>query len=130
MAGDQTNSMRWRATIATILILVSSIAVLRAASDTTEIELERHFAGTVRPFVETYCITCHGKEKPKADFDLSPYSTVDAVVRDHGHWELVLEKLQAAEMPPEKAKQHPTPKLRKDIIEWIHALRRHEAKKN
>ncbi|HEY0551521.1 MAG TPA: DUF1592 domain-containing protein, partial [Verrucomicrobiae bacterium] len=130
MAGDQTNSMHGHATIATVLVLASSIAVSLAASATTEAELERHFTGTVRPFVETYCISCHGKEKPKADFDLSPYSTVDAVVRDHGHWELVLEKLQATEMPPEKAKQHPTPKLRKDVIEWIHALRRREAKKN
>ena len=65
---------------------------LNAATDPTQHDLERRFDGTVRPFVETYCITCHGKEKPKADFDLSPYATMVAVVRDHEHWELALDK--------------------------------------
>jgi hypothetical protein len=41
-----------------------------------------------------------------------------------------LKKLQAGEMPPEKAKQQPAPELRKGIIEWIRALRRQEARKN
>ena len=33
--------------------------------------LEHRFRDTVRPFVETYCLGCHGKEKPKGDLDLS-----------------------------------------------------------
>jgi hypothetical protein len=130
MVGYHIHPVLRRVTITPLLLFAGFLAAPLVASETTEVDLERKFTGTVRPFVDTYCITCHGKEKPKADFDLSPYSTVDAVVRDHGHWELVLEKLQAAEMPPEKAKQHPAPKLRKDVIEWLHALRRHEAKKN
>jgi hypothetical protein len=55
---------------------------------------------------------------------------MSAVVRDHLHWELVLEKLEAAEMPPEKAKQHPTTENRADVVSWIRALRRHEALRN
>src|SRR6185503_17975413 len=88
----------WLARLLAFLVLASARLL---ASDPTQLELERGFTNTVRPFLETYCITCHGQEKPKADLDLSPYSTMDAVVRDHLHWELVLEKLQAAEMPPE-----------------------------
>src|SRR6266498_1772638 len=82
------------------LLVLSPVKLF--ASDPTQLDLEGRFTNTVRPFLETYCITCHGQEKPKADFDLSTYSTMDAVGRDHVHWELVLEKLQAAEMPPEK----------------------------
>ncbi len=119
-----------RATFAVpIFIAVSYTGGLRAA-DRAELDLERRFDRTVRPFVVTYCITCHGKEKPKADFDLSPYSTTGTVMRDHAHLEMVLEKLQAAEMPPEKAKVHPTPKLRQEIIAWIQAARTHEAAKH
>jgi hypothetical protein len=43
---------------------------------------------------------------------------------------LVLEKLQNGEMPPEKAKQHPTPDLRKGVADWIQAWRRHESSRN
>ena len=94
-----------------LALLVLSPAGL-FASDPTQLEFEGRFTNTVRPFLESHCITCHGPEKPKADLDLSPYSTMDAVVRDHPHWELVLEKLQAAEMPPEKAKrQHAISKI-------------------
>ncbi len=116
--------------LAGLLALAGCSAVSLAAAESTQLDLERRFTGTVQPFVETYCITCHGKEKPKADFDLSPYATMDAVVRGHEQWEMVLEKLQAAEMPPEKAKQHPTAQLRKEVVDWIQALRRNEAKKN
>jgi len=100
------------------------------ASDPTKLELEQRYTNTVWPFLETYCITCHGTEKPKADLDLSAYSTMDAVVRDHPHWELVLEKLQAAEMPPEKAKRHPGSELRQSIVNWIQAARRYEGERN
>ena len=71
------------------------------AADPEQIELEGRFSNTIRPFFETYCIDCHSGEKPKADLDLRPYSTLGEVVRAPLHWELVLEKLQSAEMPPE-----------------------------
>ena len=112
-----------------LALLVLSPARL-FASDPTQLELEGRFTNSVRPFLETYCLTCHGPEKPKADLDLSPYSTRDAIVRDHLRWELVLEKLQAAEMPPEKAKRHPSSELRQSIIDWIQDTRRYEGAKN
>lgn len=68
-----------RATFAVpIFIAVYFSGGLRAA-DRAELDLERSFERTVRPFVLTYCITCHGKEKPRADFDLSPYLTTGTV---------------------------------------------------
>src|SRR5687767_6210099 len=63
-------------------------------------ELEQRFNGEVRPFVENYCLNCHDNDDPKADLDLSAYKTMDVVVRDHLHWELVLERLKNGDMPP------------------------------
>lgn len=97
------------------------------AADSADAALDSHFRDSVRPFLDTYCITCHSKDKTKGDVDLSPYSTVDSVVHDIQRWETVLEKLSAAEMPPKKAKQHPTPKTRQQVIDWIVAMRKHEA---
>ena len=62
---------RWLArwlTVGLALVLLGSARVI--AVERTELELERRFAVTVRPFVESYCLDCHGGEKPKADFDL------------------------------------------------------------
>src|SRR3982751_5359104 len=78
------------------------------AAKPTEQQLSTAFEGSVRPFLDTYCVSCHGKAKPKGDFDVSPFTTVKAVVEDPKRWQLVLEKLKAGEMPPEKAKKHPT----------------------
>jgi hypothetical protein len=117
----------WLAQSLALLVLFPATLL---ASDLAQLELERRFTNSVAPFLETYCITCHGPEKPKADLDLSPYSTMESVVRDHPRWELVLEKLQAAEMPPEKAKRHPSTVLRQSIVDWIQDARRYEGEKN
>lgn len=92
--------------------------------------LERQFDATVRPFVDRYCVECHGREKPEAELDLSPYTSVAAVVGGFSYWELVQERLEAAEMPPDKAKRHPGDAERGEILAWIRALRRHEAERN
>jgi Protein of unknown function (DUF1592)/Protein of unknown function (DUF1588)/Protein of unknown function (DUF1587)/Protein of unknown function (DUF1595)/Protein of unknown function (DUF1585)/Planctomycete cytochrome C len=92
--------------------------------------LEHRFRDTVRPFVETYCIGCHGKDKPKGDLDLTVYTTADAVTKDLGQWEVVLEQLKSGTMPPAKAKKHPNDEMRNDIVDWIQAIHKHEAKRN
>jgi len=79
-----------------------------AATTATEVLLDQQFHGAVRPFVETYCLSCHGPDKPEGELDLSPFQTTGAVIAGFGHWELVLERLEAAEMPPSKPKNRPT----------------------
>jgi len=113
------------------LAAVASVASHAFAKENTaEAALEKKFGSAVKPFVETYCITCHGKEKPKGDFDLSPFTSMSAVVADFKHWELALERLEAKEMPPKKAEKHPTGAQRKEVVDWILALRRFEADRN
>ena len=82
-------------------------------------ELEQHFATNVRPFVENHCLGCHDADTKKAELDLSGFKSVDAVVKDFAHWELVLERLRNGDMPPRKAKNQPTAKARKDTISWL-----------
>jgi mono/diheme cytochrome c family protein len=92
--------------------------------------LAESFTRGVRPFVQTYCVSCHGKDKPEAELDLTPYPTVQSVIEGFGHWEIVLERLEAAEMPPDDEEKQPSAKERAEIIAWIHALRESEANKN
>ena len=94
-----------------------------------ELDLERSFNQTVRPFLSTYCYACHATAAPAAQFDLRPYTSLAAVVQDFGHWNLVMDKLTANQMPPAPMKQ-PPPEARREIVEWIRAVRTAEARKH
>jgi hypothetical protein len=91
---------------------------------------DQRFRDTVRPFLNTYCLDCHGMEKPKGDLDLSAYTTADAVAKDLPQWETVLEQLKSGTMPPAKAKKRPNDEMRRDIVDWIQSIRTLEAKRN
>lgn len=90
---------------------------------------ESGFQSRVLPFLDSYCLDCHSGEESKAKFDLSGYTNLDSVVRDHGHWKHVLDRLEAGDMPPKKKRQ-PSPVDRKFVIDWIKALRKQEAERN
>ena len=122
--------MRRSALAITRLLVIGSIALPWAgAADVASSDLEHKFAQTVRPFLASYCVGCHGGATPAAQFDLQPYTTVAAVVRDYPRWNLVLEKLTAKEMPPKQAPQPPAD-VRQEVIDWVRAERMNEARKN
>ncbi|HYT89474.1 MAG TPA: DUF1587 domain-containing protein, partial [Gemmataceae bacterium] len=97
---------------------------------TTTDQLERRFATRVQPFLARYCFSCHGPKKQEAALDLSRDATVKAIANNARQWELVLERLDAQEMPPKRAPQRPEPAERAEVIAWIRALRDHEAERN
>jgi mono/diheme cytochrome c family protein len=92
--------------------------------------LERRFATRVRPFLESYCFSCHGPKKKKGGLDLTRDATVKAVVKNVRQWELVLDRLHAQEMPPESAPRRPRPEERAAVIAWIRELCEREAERN
>ena len=92
--------------------------------------LEQRFAGTVRPFMQTYCVSCHGKEKPQAQLDLTSYANLESVARDYPHWSLVVEKLTAKQMPPANVGKRPSDKQNEAVIAWIRDVRQYEAQRN
>jgi hypothetical protein len=109
-----------------IVLVVLLLPVPALAAPPGDADLDRRFGEVVKPFLASYCVECHSGAKPKAQVDLAPYDSLAAVVQDHPRWAVVLEKLAAKEMPPEKAKQ-PTAEARQAVIAWIEAVRRAEA---
>lgn len=91
--------------------------------------LERRFARDVRPLVESYCAGCHGGAAPAAQLDLRGAMAIGDVRRDQARWGLVLEKLEANQMPPAQARQ-PSPESRQLAIAWLEEFRQAEARKN
>lgn len=94
------------------------------------ISLDHRFQESVRPFLATYCLGCHGKDEPEGDLDLSAFTTTESVARALPHWELVVEQLEAGSMPPAKAKKRPTDEARALVVAWIEAVRQREARRN
>ena len=92
--------------------------------------LTDQFQQSVQPFLVKYCNGCHDKVTNKAKLDLSRFTEIRSVRDDLGHWKLVLERLQAEEMPPEDAPRKPPPKQRQAVIRWIQMLRTYEANLN
>ena len=98
----------------------------QSAKDT----LEHRFTTKVQPFLANYCFGCHGATKPKAMLDLTRELSVAGIVRNMQHWETVVERLEANEMPPEDAKKQPGKEERAAVIAWLRELRDREADKN
>lgn len=92
--------------------------------------LEARFRAVVHPFLETYCLSCHGAEKPKGDLDLSAYPDAASVARGLGDWDRVVEQLHESAMPPAKAKRHPPAEATRDVVAWIKEFRAAEARKH
>ena len=121
---------RRRFIVVLIVPLVGSIAIASRADEPNERSLERRFDEVARPFLKNYCLGCHGAKKKEGKLDLSGYSLTTTVVEHFKTWDIVLERLEAEEMPPEEAKRHPKAEECAAVVEWIKALREREAKKN
>jgi hypothetical protein len=93
-------------------------------------DLETRFASDVRPFLQRYCFSCHGSDRPEAELDLSRDATVAAVAANAPHWDLVMRRLQAGEMPPEDAQSHPTAGERAAVITWLRDFHDYQAEHN
>jgi len=113
-----------------VAIILSNFREMANADQPVEKSLERRFTDDVQPFLKKYCLTCHGDKKQEAKLDLRGYSSVTAVVKNHRIWNTVLERLEAAEMPPEKAPRQPTADERRAVIEWIGAVLEDESRRN
>jgi hypothetical protein len=135
---DQSTRISRRLALTVTLAFVGALAwnyVVNAnqaqkARVSSAVELDRAFSRDVGPFLEKYCLSCHGEQGAAAQFNLSQYSNTASVVKDFEHWQLVLDKLKEGQMPPPQTKLQPGPEERKLVIAWILSVRSEEARRN
>jgi mono/diheme cytochrome c family protein len=105
-------------------LLATAVALLPLGyAEPADAPLERRFDEVVQPLLKNHCFACHGPEKQEGKLDLSGAGSVAAVVRNHQVWELVAERLEANEMPPETARRQLSPSDRKTLLAWLRDLR-------
>ena len=117
-----------------IAVVIAVIVLARWLSPHPPVEakaepapVEKQFAEKVKPFVERYCVSCHGARKPAASLDLTQELTAAGVAKNARQWELVLDRLHAKEMPPEDARTQPKDGEREAVVAWLRDLRSREA---
>ena len=80
------------------------------------------YATKVQPLLGKYCYKCHGPQlKPKADLNLTKYSSESAIRENRKVWKEVLTKTLVKEMPPEDFQPQPTQEERDTISRFIEA---------
>ncbi len=74
----------------------------------------------VQPLLAKYCFKCHGAQaKPKADLNLSSFSSEASLRGSRKIWKNVLAKLLTKEMPPDDAQPQPSQQERDAMTKFI-----------
>jgi hypothetical protein len=91
--------------------------------------LERRVGGEIKPFFERYCFSCHGPKKQRGSLDLSRDLTLAGMTSNDHQWEMVLQRLESQEMPPEDAPRRPEAAERARAIASIKDIREQQAER-
>lgn len=79
------------------------------------------FRDEIRPILQQHCVECHGPAKQKGKLNFATFTEYEQVLAAKETWQLVLERVQAFEMPPEGR-----PELgynqRQKFVNWLRAL--------
>jgi len=120
-----------------VVVLLSSIAAVGAAQKAPEPARSQPSAAArkpapapastqpaagfdtlVKPFVDKNCVTCHGNKKQENGLNLEALVTAASLNDQGDHWEDVVAKLRAKEMPPIEEEQ-PEEEDRQAVATWL-----------
>lgn len=89
------------------ILLLAFFGVARAGAQQADVKQSPNFARVVTPFVQQYCIECHGEKRQKGKLSLAGLTGDLAKPRELQVWRAVYDALEAREMPPSDAKTRP-----------------------
>ena len=99
---------------AILAALMGTLVGFAAAPGKSPSDYQTH----ITPILSRYCFACHGGGKHKGDLALDKWANDSEALTDSKTWALILQKLQAREMPPE-SKPQPAEKERQVLLSWI-----------
>lgn len=85
-------------------------------------ELEAGFKTTLQPYVQQYCLSCHGADDPEAELDLSKFDSFASVTKHASRWLEILDRVKAGEMPPDDADKLPSTDQTAPVIAWLESM--------
>lgn len=103
------------------VVLLACLSGARSDAQDVADASRRAFQEDVQPLVRTYCVDCHSTEKQKGELDLERFDSLNAIIKDPGPWQLVVEQITLGEMPP-KDEPQPTEVERRRLLDAVNAL--------
>ena len=97
---------------AAILLLVTLPLLCRQS-----VGAEISFENEIVPLLQKYCVKCHRGEKPKGEFDITHFKTVEQIRKARDEWRQVLLVVSENEMPPDDPL--PSAAERQKLIDWL-----------
>ncbi|MSV29967.1 MAG: DUF1592 domain-containing protein [Bryobacterales bacterium] len=91
-----------------------SAALALAAGLSISVAATKSFDSAVKPFLNAHCVKCHNAQVQSGSLNLERFRDLE----DRDHWEKVLDKLRAGQMPPKGAKK-PTVTQVAAVTSWI-----------
>ncbi len=85
-------------------------------------DAQKTFKEKIGPFVNKYCIDCHGT-RPEAGINLRSALRSPGATASFLHWKKAVANVKVHDMPPEDAGEIPTEQERRDFVEWIGKLK-------
>jgi len=76
------------------------------------------FDKAMQPYLDKYCIRCHGEKRQKGDFRIDNLSK-DVGLKDTSLWAEIRERISSGEMPPDDEDVLPTAAKSAEIVEWL-----------
>jgi mono/diheme cytochrome c family protein len=81
------------------------------------------FHDQVAPFINTYCIRCHGEKKKKAGVTFEYAVKSPATLTFRPLWKKAATNIKSHAMPPEKEEKQPSDPERQGIIDWVAGIK-------
>lgn len=103
-----------------LLLIVSLVGVSIAEAQEVASPQAADFSRDIAPFVERFCVDCHGAKNPEGKASLVGVGLTGdlAKPRELQVWQAVFEKLEGREMPPRDAEQ-PSEAERARVAKWL-----------
>jgi len=117
--------MSWLALICLVIVAgfvvcgkPKSTGTLTAAEPQAPKPADNPFDKKIKPFLTTFCNTCHSSNKPKGEVALDVYLSEAHARKDRKMWETIEKQIATGEMPP-KGKPQPTKDEKAFVLNWI-----------
>lgn len=83
------------------------------------LKADEEFTRKIRPFLNTYCISCHGSEKQKGKIRFDRLTASMSDRKEAELWARMLEAMEFGEMPSDSAKKFPAKAEARLVQGWI-----------
>lgn len=96
-----------------------------AWSEAQRAAVMKTFRDDVVPFINAYCLECHGKNNREKQGDVSFANTLQrpGAGEFRRQWQLALVNVKEHVMPPKDAKKQPTDEERRKFVDWIPSVK-------